>query len=306
MAKSIHYVKMSDGHEIYTVVYKPEDSPIGHVHILHGLAEHIGRYEEFAQVLVEKGYMVSGHDHRGHGQTGKKQSPLGFFANEDGFERVTEDVREVLQAVRKDITCESPILFAHSMGSFIGRRYIQKYGQSVSKIVLSGTDGPTGLTGKIGNFFARGSALVKGKQAENSFLNKMTFGTFNGAFKESQTDFDWLSSDQSEVQKYVEDPLCGFVPSNQLFIDLINGLSIIHDNKEIARIPKNIPILLIAGTIDPVSRNGKKLWIVANQYKKAGLTDITVVLIEEKRHELLHEIGKEDTFKLVINWMEKK
>lgn len=306
MNKSIHYVKMSDEQEIYTVIYKPGETPIGHVHILHGLAEHIGRYEEFAQFLVLNGYVVSGHDHRGHGHTGKKQNQIGFFTDKDGFERVTEDVREVLHAVRKEITCENPILFAHSMGSFIGRRYIQKYGQSVSKIILSGTGGPSGASGKVGKLLAAGFSIVKGKQTENPLLDKMSFGKFNASFKDGQTSFDWLSSDPSEVQKYIDDPMCGFVTSNQLFTDLLNGLDVIHDNKEIANIPKKLPILMISGSKDPVSKDGKQVWLVANQYKKAGLIDITVVLVEEKRHELLNEIGKEETFEMVLQWMKKK
>lgn len=306
MTKSIHYVKMSDGYEIYTVVYKPQNSPIGHVHLLHGMAEHIGRYEEFATHLVSKGYVVSGHDHRGHGHSGQKQNQVGFFGEKDGFERVTEDVREVLQDVRKDISCDKPILFTHSMGSFVGRRYIQKYGESVLKIVLSGTGGPAGLTGSVGKWMAKGFGQVKGLETENHLLNKLTFGKYNAAFKDYKTDFDWLSSDPNEVQKYIDDPFCGFVASNQFFVDLISGLQVVHNKKEIARIPKNLPILMISGSLDPVSQNGKQLWIVAEQYKKAGLSDITVRIIEEKRHELLMEIGKEETYEVITKWMEKK
>lgn len=150
MTKTIQYVTMSDGQEIYTVVYKP-DMPIkGHIHILHGMAEHIGRYEEFALFLTEHGFIVSGHDHRGHGHTGKKQGQFGFFTENEGFERVTEDVREILHTVREDFELPPPILFAHSMGSFIGRRYIQKYGHSISRIVLSGTGGPLSTIDKAG------------------------------------------------------------------------------------------------------------------------------------------------------------
>ncbi|MFC6038382.1 alpha/beta fold hydrolase [Paenisporosarcina macmurdoensis] len=306
MTKSIHYVKMSDGYEIYTVVYKPQTPPIGHVHLLHGMAEHIGRYEEFALHLVTQGYIVTGHDHRGHGNSGQKQSQIGFFADKDGFERVTEDVREVLQDVRKDIICDKPILFAHSMGSFIGRRYIQVYGQSVSKIVLSGTGGPVGVSGSLGKWMAKGFGHLKGKQTENQLLNKLTFGKYNAAFKDAKSEFDWLSSDPKEVKKYIDDPFCGFVASNQFFVDLISGLQMIHHTKEIAHIPKDLPILLISGSMDPVSQNGKQIWVVAEQYKKAGLSDVTVVLIEGKRHEILKEIGKEETYEVITKWMEKK
>jgi len=305
MPKSIQYVEMSDGHGIYTVVYKPEGRPIGHIHILHGMAEHIGRYEDFALYLVSKGYVVSGHDHRGHGHTGAKQNKFGYFSDVDGFERITEDVREVLQVVREDFTCPNPILFAHSMGSFIGRRYIQKYGHSVSKIVLSGTGGHVGFVEKAGKLIADGFVRFRGKQTENAILYKMAFGKFNRQFKDAKTDFDWLSSDDKEVQKFIEDPLCGFVASNQFFVDLLDGLNLIHDKKEIAKIPKDLPVLMISGSLDPVSQNGKEVWKVSEQYKKAGLTNITVVIVEEKRHELLNEIGKKETYHLITKWMEK-
>lgn len=305
MSKSIRYVEMSDGHEIYTVVYKPEMPPIGHVHILHGMAEHIGRYEEFALYLVSKGFLVSGHDHRGHGMTGVKHDQLGFLADHNGFELVTEDVREVLQAVREDFSVPKPILFAHSMGSFIGRRYIQKYGNSVSKIVLSGTGGPNSLSEKAGKWIATGLSAIQGKHTGNPALYKMAFGKFNNSFSNVKTDFDWLSSDEKEVQKFIDDPLCGFVVSNQFFVDLIDGLNIIHDRKEIAHIPKDLPILIISGSLDPVSQNGKDLWKVSEQYKKAGITNVTVVILEEKRHEVLNETGREETFKLIYKWMGK-
>ena len=306
MTKTIHYVKMSDGYEIYTVVYKPQSPPIGHVHLLHGMAEHIGRYEEFALYLVSQGYIVSGHDHRGHGHSGQKQNQMGFFAEEDGFERVTEDVREILQDVRKDITADRPILFTHSMGSFIGRRYIQKYGQSISKIILSGTGGTIGLKESVGKWIAKGCGRIQGIQTENHLLNKLTFGKYNAAFKDAKTEFDWLSSDPKEVQKYIEDPFCGFVASNQFFVDLISGLQMVNNNKEIAKTPKDLPILILSGLIDPVSQNGKQLWVVAEQYKKSGINDVTVVLVEGKRHELLMEIGKEETYEVITKWMEKK
>ena len=305
MSKSVQYVEMSDGHEIFTVVYKPDHPPVGHVHILHGMAEHIGRYEEFAEHLVSNGYLVSGHDHRGHGQTGLKHNQLGFFAEKKGFERVTEDVREVLQAVREDFTESSPIIFGHSMGSFIGRRYIQKYGNSVSKIVLSGTGGPNNLIEKAGKWLATGLSAVQGKHTENPVLYKLAFGKFNDAFKDVKTEYDWLSTDEKEVQKFIDDPLCGFIASNQFFVDLVDGLNIIHDKNEIAKIPKNMPILMISGSLDPVSDQGKEVWKVAEQYKKVGITDITVVISEGKRHELLNEVGREETYKLITKWMDK-
>lgn len=306
MTKSIQYVTMSDGQEIYTVVYKPDTPLKGHIHILHGMAEHIGRYEEFALYLTEHGFLVSGHDHRGHGHTGKKQEQFGFFAENDGFERVTEDVREILHAVREDIELPPTILFAHSMGSFIGRRYIQKYGHSISKIVLSGTGGPLGTIDKAGKWIAKGFARFQGKKTENPFLNKMSFGKFNGSVDQPVTVFDWLSTDPNQVKKYIDDPLCGFIATNQFFVDLIDGVTKVHEMKEMANIPKDLPILLISGDLDPVGKMGKNLTPVAELYKKVGVQDVTVVIMEGKRHELLNEVNNKDIYKKVLIWMEKK
>ncbi len=306
MTKSIQYVSMSDGQEIYTVIYKPETAIKGHIHILHGMAEHIGRYEEFALFLNEHGYLVSGHDHRGHGHTGQKDNLFGFFADDKGFERVTEDVREVLHTVRLNMDLPVPILFGHSMGSFIGRRYIQKYGPSISKIVLSGTRGPLNPIDKAGKWVAKGFAKVKGKKTENQLLNNLSFGKFNKAISNSETDFDWLSTDPEQVRKYMDDPLCGFVASNQFFVDLLDGLNRIHDPREIAKVPKELPILLISGAMDPVGDMGQSLWPVAEQFKKQGVSDVTVVILEGKRHEILNEQNHIGVYEKVLTWMEKK
>ena len=305
MVKTIKFIEMSDGFEVYTVIYQPDSPPIGHVHILHGMAEHIGRYEDFAQYLVGKGYVVSGHDHRGHGHTGLKHDQFGFFAEKKGFERVTEDVREVLHAVREDLEVPKPIIFGHSMGSFIARRYIQKYGASVSKLVLSGTMGPNGLNEKAGKWLAVAFAGVRGKHTANKMLYNLSFGTFNNGFDNVKTGFDWLSSDEKEVQKFIHDPLCGFVAANQFFVDLVDGLNKIHQRKEIANIPKDLPILMISGSMDPVGGHTKGIWKVAERYKTEGIIDVTVVIREGQRHEILNEIGKEETYKLIAKWMEK-
>lgn len=305
MRKTINYLTMSDGEEIYTVVYMPEEDIKGHVHILHGMAEHIGRYEEFATFLSDSGYMVSGHDHRGHGHTGQKQEQFGFFTEKDGFERVTEDVREILQAVRINLELPPPILFTHSMGTFIGRRYIQKYGHSISKIVLSGTRGPLSPIDKAGKWIAKGFAAFQGKKTENNVLNKLSFEKFNNAVSHPDTKFDWLSTDSIQVKKYVDDPLCGFIASNQFFVDLIDGLTKVNDMNEMKQIPKDLPVLLMSGALDPVGKMGKDLWPVAEQYKRLGLKDVTVVIKEGRRHELLNEVDYKETYNMVLTWMEK-
>lgn len=283
----------------------PEQTPIGHVHLLHGLAEHIERYDEFANFLVENGFVVSGHDHRGHGKTADKNGKLGFFAEQDGFERVTEDVREVLVRVREDMEDVPLILFGHSMGSFVARRYTQKYSESLAKVVLCGTTYSPGVMGDIGKIIGKLASKQNTPQTESALLNKLAFGGFNKQFEDAKTDFDWLSSDENEVKKYIEDPYCGFIPTNQFYIDLFDGLKIIHEGNEIKNIRKDLPVLLISGSQDPVGKSGKDVFKVAKGLTNVGMENVTVQLIENARHEILHEVEKHDTYQFITKWMLK-
>ncbi|SES35466.1 alpha/beta fold hydrolase [Psychrobacillus sp. OK032] len=296
---------MSDGHLIHIVKNMPEESPILHVHLLHGMAEHIERYDEFAQFLVGNGIIVSGHDHRGHGKTAEKNGRLGFLADQDGFERIVEDAREVLMHVREDIEDVPLILFGHSMGSFVARRYMQKYSESLSKVILSGTAFNPGIMGDIGTVIGKIASKQKTPQTESALLNELSFGGFNKQFEDTKTDFDWLSSDANEVKKYIDDPYCGFIPSNQFYIDLFYGLKIIHNKSELTKIRKDLPILLISGLEDPIGKTGKDIFKVAKGMTNVGMENVMVQLIENARHEILNEVNKHDTYQFIENWMLK-
>lgn len=294
---------MSDGHLIHIVMFTPDIPPIGHVHLLHGMEEHIGRYDDFATFLMNKGFVVTGHDHRGHGITAEKNGQYGYFADKLGFERVTEDVREVLLQVRENLGDIPLILFGHSMGSFIARRYMQKYSDSLTKIILSGTTFNPGLMGDAGRLLSKFTSAVKSPTAKATVLNNMAFGGFNKQITNPKTPFDWLSTDENEVQKYIEDPLCGNIPTNRFFIDLFDGLKIIHQDKENNHIKKDLPVLVISGAKDPVGKDGKDIFKVANGLKSVGMTNVTVHLVEDARHEILNEVNKLQTYEIIANWM---
>lgn len=299
-----NFIKASDGHEIYYEVYEPEN-PKAHIHIIHGMAEHIARYEEFIRYLTSRGFTVSGHDQRGHGRTSKRNGVEGFLAEESGFDRVVEDVREVIREVQQQIGELPLVLFGHSMGSFVGRRYIQLYSNSIKRALFSGTGEDPGVAGKAGIQLAKTNGKVNGKTAKSPTISSIVFGPFNKDFVEEGSAFAWLSSDASEVAKYEADPLCGFVVTNQFFADLFSGMLLINKRSEVAKIRKDLPILLISGADDPVGHKGKDLFAAAQQYKEAGIQDVTVYLGEGGRHELLHEVGKERYFTVMGDWMAK-
>ncbi len=295
-------MRASDGHELYYVCYTPE-SPIGHVHLIHGMAEHVGRYEEFAEYLVSLGFIVSAHDQRGHGKTAQRNGILGYFADEDGFHRIVEDMGTVITEVQRATGAWPLVLFGHSMGSFVTRRYIQLHSEKIHRVVLSGTGGDPSFTGKVGKAVARASAKLYGKKEPSEALGKLTFGNFNKPFADEGSASAWLTRDKEMVAKYEADPYCGFESTNQLYIDLFSGLAVINNPSDIAKIRKDLPLLLISGAMDPVGDNGKGVFSSAKAFNDAGITNVKVYLVEEGRHELLNEINRHDHFKVIGDWM---
>ena len=293
---------MSDNHELYFEVYVPKN-PTAHVHIIHGMAEHIARYEEFIMYLTKQGFIVSGHDQRGHGRTAERNGKEGYFAAQNGFNRVVEDVSEVISAVQQQINELPLIVFGHSMGSFVGRRYIQLHSESVSRAVFSGTGGNPGVAGKLGIFLALANGKFNGSDEKSKAIGSLVFSPFQKDFKEESSSFAWLSRDAMEVAKYEADPMSGFVSTNQFFADLLTGMLLISKTEEIDKIRNDLPILLISGSEDPVGHKGRDLFVAAEQYKKAGIQDIQVYLAEYARHELLHEVDKLLYFNVIAEWM---
>ncbi|ANU22941.1 alpha/beta hydrolase [Planococcus donghaensis] len=297
-----NYMRVSDGHELYVECYEPT-SPIGHVHIIHGMAEHIGRYKEFAEYLASRGFIVSAHDQRGHGKTVERNGIQGYFADYNGFERVVEDAHSVIQEVQL-ATGELPlVLFGHSMGSFVTRRYIQLYSDTVHRVVLSATGGDPGVSGKLGKVIAAASAKMYGKQEQSEALGKLTFGSFNKPFEHEESAYAWLSRDKEMVTKYEADPLCGFESTNQFYQDLFSGITTVNNPEKVAHVRKDLPILLISGAVDPVGDNGKGVFEAAKQFSDAGVSLVKVYLVEGARHELLNELGRHDTYRVIGDWM---
>ncbi|TWT07554.1 lysophospholipase [Planococcus sp. CPCC 101016] len=296
------YMRVSDGHELYYERYEPS-SPIGHIHLIHGMAEHIGRYMKFVDYLVSLGFIVSAHDQRGHGKTAERNGMLGYFADNDGFERIVEDARTVIKEAQQ-VTGNLPlILFGHSMGSFVARRYMQLYSEGISRVVLSGTGGDPGTSGRLGLALAIASAKTQGKQEISKTLGQLTFGSFNKPFMGEGSSYAWLTRDKEAVAKYESDPWCGFESTNQFYVDLFSGLAIINKPAEVDKIRKDLPVLLISGAMDPVGDFGNGVFSSAKQFNDKGMSNVKVYLAEQDRHELLNELDSQLHYELIGNWM---
>lgn len=305
MSGSSYWLTMDDGAEIH---YKKWDhkEPKAIIQLAHGMAEHIGRYEEFAHYLVENGYAVYGHDHRGHGLTGEKEGTLGFLAEENGFDRAVKDVHKINELIRKEFPQIPIILFGHSFGSFLVRRYIQIHPYTIKGVILSGTTGNPGLLGKVGKILAKREVRRKGGRAPSPFMNLLIFGAYSKVVPNAKTEFDWLTRDDQLVEEYIQDPLCGFICSSSFFVDLLTGLEKIHKEEYIQAIPKDLPILVFAGEEDPVGKKAKAVKKVIEQYKRNGLTSIEFKFYKDGRHEMLNELNKEEVYELIKKWLQKQ
>ncbi|MGG0657793.1 alpha/beta fold hydrolase [Rummeliibacillus pycnus] len=299
-------VSSKDHHQLAVSVYEPKTTTKGHIHILHGMAEHHDRYVPFAEFLTNAGFLVSMHDHRGHGRTAKlNQATKGFFSEENGFDIVVEDTKIVTELVRQNRKLPPMILFGHSMGSFIARRYTELYSDELEKVIYCGT-GAAGIEHYAGVNLAKCLSIIRGKTEESRIMNKLSFGNFNKAIKNPATNFDWLCTDAKEVEKYIADENCGFISTNQFYVDFLQGIITLSKKHEVCRIRKDLPILFISGSDDPVGSFTKGIWRVAKQLQKCGLHDVTVQLFDGMRHEILNESKKEQVFQTILEWLEKK
>lgn len=272
------------------------------VQILHGMAEYSDRYDKFAKYLNTKGCVVFAADHRGHGSTAK-DGELGWFAPEDGWNRIAEDAHELEIYISSQFENLPVFLFGHSMGSFLARTLMIKYPDLYKGVIVMGTGCSKGVVGKIGKFICKQQIRKNGQKSSGVLMNKLSFGSYNKQFEPVRTDFDWLSRDTKEVDKYVNDPLCGFICTNGFFYDMLSGLEFANDKTQIAKIPRNLPILLISGDCDPVGDMGKGVEKVYKLYKDAGIKDLTLNLIPGARHELLNETNKKEVYGILSSWL---
>ncbi|GAA4393817.1 alpha/beta hydrolase [Ornithinibacter aureus] len=296
-------VTASDGTALHTNRWVPDGAPKAVVQIAHGMAEHSARYARLAQALTEHGYAVYAHDHRGHGSTAS-EIDHGYFADENGWDAVVADMRAVTRFAQEENPGLPVFLLGHSMGSFLSRTYVIEDSRDLAGLVLSGTGGDPGPLGKIGLGVARLEKRVRGPRHVSALLDKLTFGQFNAAFKPNRTGFDWLSRDDAEVDAYVDDTYCGRTFTSGFFVDLFGGIQVINDRRQVARVRRDLPILLIAGDKDPVGDGGKGPRAVAEQYTSVGVLDVTCTLYPGARHEIFNETNRDEVTADLVAWLD--
>jgi len=291
------------GQSLHTLIWRPE-SPVGVVQILHGMSEHIARYNEFARFLCENGYAVIGHSHLGHGLTAADADDLGYFGKSNGWNNLVNDVHTVRLEAQKQFGSLPHYILGHSMGSFVTRTYITRPEASgLAGVIICGTGHTPAAVLGTGRIITSLIGLFCGRRHRSKLVNSLSFGGYGKAFSPCRTDFDWLSNNSDDIDKYIADPLCGFCFTVSGFRDMFTGLLYIGKTKNIAKTESSLPCLFISGDRDPVGDCGKGVAKVADMFRSAGIKDVRVQLYENDRHEVLNEPDRVTVYNDILSFL---
>ena len=299
--------KSEDSLEIYVYKWEPERNTNikGVVQIAHGMAETAARYEGFAEVLTENGYIVYINDHRGHGKTAKNIENVGYLAEKDGFEWLVKDMHTLTDIIKKENKDLPIFLLGYSMGSFLTQRYIMLYGKELKGAILYGSNGRQGLILRIGLLVSKLEIKKNGVKAKSQILNDLIFGGYNKPFKPNRTKFDWLNRNNEEVDKYIKDPFCGTVFTCSFYYDFFKCLIEIENKKNLKTVSRDLPIYIFSGGKDPVGKSGKGVKRLVETYESLGVKDLTFKLYKDGRHDMLNEINKDEVVEDVLAWLSR-
>ena len=291
--------------KIHGCRWTPEESPKAVVQIVHGIAEFIERYDEFAAYLNGLGFLVVAEDHMGHGQSVGENGIQGYFHG--GWFTAVEDTMTLLRETQAAYPDIPYVLFGHSMGSFMARTILCKYPDSgISAAVICGTGWqPAALLPPVTRFI-EAVCRKDGEDKPSAFLENLVFGSYNKRVEHPRTAYDWLSRDAKIVDAYIAHPMCGFTPTAGLLREMMKGLTYIEKPAHLKAMKKDLPVFFVAGGDDPVGGYGKGVKRTVGEFKKAGMTDVSCRIYPLCRHEILNEINRQEIFEDIGGWILKK
>lgn len=303
--REISFESSNKINKIYGNIYVPVDvEPIGIVQICHGMCEYIDKYINFIKFLTSRGFIVCGHDQIGHGMSINSTDNFGYFAPNDGYKYLIEDLKIMSDIVTKEFPSLPLFLFGHSMGSFISRCYIAKYGKNLAGVILCGTIGPQPLA-RPGIRMARLLIETKGDHYRSRKLYNVALDFANLKFLPANTRFDWICSDKEEIKRHIADKKCNFLFTVSGFKDLFSLVNLCNSPKVIKTIPVSLPMFFISGALDPIGENGIGVRRAVRLYKMLGMENVKCKIYPNDRHELINEKNKDEVYNDVLKWMNK-
>ncbi|MCM1537468.1 MAG: alpha/beta hydrolase [bacterium] len=309
--EDIFYDSRDGKTRIHGVIWKPDCMTGDHprnprcvLQVVHGMEEYVERYDEFARFMNEYDICVIGEDHLGHGQSVKDKKDLGYFCAGDAATIVVRDVHRLKKIVQEQLPDVPFLILGHSMGSFIVRNYICRYGTGISGAVIMGTGSKPGVVLGIGKFVTRLIALFKGWHSKSAFVQNIGFSGYGKRIKNPQSSYDWICANAETVKRYEADPLCGFGFTLNGFHTLFTFISRCQSPHYLNRIPKRLPLFFVAGEEDPVGDYGKGVQKAYASYKAKGMTNLEIKLYKKDRHEILNEADRKTVSEDIYRWID--
>lgn len=303
MTKQELYLTSNDPDQtLHCIVWLPDTAPVAVLQLVHGMEEYIDRYEPLAQAMVRRGWAVIGHDHLGHGDSGKWER--GFFTErKDGARLLIDDIHSITQQAHARWPQSPLFIFGHSMGSFFTRRYLAEYGRDVQGAIICGSGWYSTIETGTAYWAARIIARLKGPHSKDRFLTALCSLPFLHAFEEEGT-CAWLSRNRANVERYKADPLCGFGFTCGAYRHMYENLKLVSQAYHYDQLVP-MPVLVISGADDPVGGR-KSVPKIAAQYRSLGFTDVTERVLEGDRHEILFEDDAAATIGFIADWLDSR
>ena len=290
--------------KLHVCRWSPEGSPIGIVQIVHGISEHVMRYDAFARYLTQHGFLVVAEDHMGHGASMEQGSVKGYFHG--GWKAAVEDVYNLMQQTMLEYPGVPYILFGHSMGSFLSRTLLIDHSDcGISGCILSGTAWMPEAALVGGYQLCRIVCMQQDERLPSKQLETLAFGGYNKGFDHPRTAFDWVSRDPRQVDAYIADPWCGFTASAGLYRDMMGGIRYNQKRANLARMNPKLPVHFIAGGDDPVGNCGKGVRKAAQKFRNSGMSRVSCRIYPLCRHEILRELNAQEIFQDLVQWIEQ-
>lgn len=300
--KSFTYPSNDNRTEIHVVMWMPEEEPTAILQVSHGMVEYIERYDEFAVCLAERGILVVGNDLLGHGQSVQSKNDLGFFAKEDGNKILLKDTHRLRTMTQKKYPNVPYFLLGHSMGSFLVRQYVCLYGEGLTGAIIMGTGNQSRFLTQFGMLVCKTLASIMGWRHRSAFVTSLVLGNNNIKFGKSGG-YEWLSRNEENVEKYVNDTLCMTRFTLNGYYNMFYSIYTLSFKNFLEKMPKDLAVLLVSGEQDSVGQFGKGVIQVYEQFEKLGMENISCKLYPEDRHEILNEIDRQEVYEDLCNWI---
>lgn len=305
--EEITYDSRDNETKIHAIRWIPIKGEIkGVLQIVHGMVEHIERYDDFANYMADKGFVVVGNDHLGHGASVKKDSDRGYFCKKDGETILVRDVHRLKKLTQKAFPGKPYFILGHSMGSFITRKYIMEYGKGIDGAIIMGTGSKSVHLLELGVCLTKVLSKIHGERYRSKFINNRAFGSFNNQICSARTQHDWLTKEEKQVDAYESDEKNNFIFTLNGYETLFKIFIYIQKEENFENVRKDLPVFFMSGADDPVGDCGEGVKKAYELLRRVGYSKLYMKLYEEDRHEILNESDRDIVYKDIENWIKQQ